>query len=580
MAEAGSGSIVRPGSRRGVAEASLWYAAVAVVALRSGYTMVKGSDLWWHLANGRLILETRSIPLLDSWSFTSAGRPWLQHEWLADLGFAAWSAVFGVASLVYWKWLTLVAVFALLFRASRGNGAEPALRFAAVALAAATAAPFLDIRPHLVSLLGLALLLALDLPRREPPAWLPAVFVVWANAHGGFAFGLAALALLLAPAIRDVARRRRAVIVLLACVLCCALNPSGVHALSYPLRYAFDRTSPFRVLIQEWAPPWRSGGIRAPVYPWDVAAFVAAVAVSFAHRRPRRIDGAAAATIALALLTLAMSLTSRRFIPLFALAAAPTLAESLHRAIGRWVERAPRLIPPALALGAGLWLVSPFPVAPYAFHYLVAEFEFPVDTCDFIEANGLSGNVFALWNWGGYLHFRTHGRMKVFADGRADTVFDDATLLQYAAVQYRRDGWRDVVERSQAIYVLWPRDEYPSMASELVSSGGWRILHVDAVSILLARKDQNPPTLRPPPPSPWSHLAEGSFALQKGDHTRAEAGFQSALQQMPWLRPACYGLVESQMGRGAQHEARQALDRCQALFPDAAQRRRFHAVAE
>ena len=123
-------------------------------------------------------------------------------------------------------------------------------------------------------------------------------------------------------------------------------------------------------------------------------------------------------------------------------------------------------------------------------------------------------------------------------------------------------------------------NQLTAYTSELVSSGGWRILHVDAVSILLARKDQNPPTLRPPPPSPWSHLAEGSFALQKGDHTRAEAGFQSALQQMPWLRPACYGLVESQMGRGAQHEARQALDRCQALFPDAAQRRRFHAVAE
>jgi len=43
-------------------------------------------DLWWHLANGRLIVTTASIPHADVYSFSAAGQPWVMHEWLADLG--------------------------------------------------------------------------------------------------------------------------------------------------------------------------------------------------------------------------------------------------------------------------------------------------------------------------------------------------------------------------------------------------------------------------------------------------------------------------------------------------------------
>ena len=43
---------------------------------------VAGSDLWWHLAAGREIVAQRSVPTLDHFSFTFAGRPWTHDEWL------------------------------------------------------------------------------------------------------------------------------------------------------------------------------------------------------------------------------------------------------------------------------------------------------------------------------------------------------------------------------------------------------------------------------------------------------------------------------------------------------------------
>ena len=43
-------------------------------------------DFWWHLRTGQLIAETGAVPRVDSFSFTAAGRPWVAHEWLWELG--------------------------------------------------------------------------------------------------------------------------------------------------------------------------------------------------------------------------------------------------------------------------------------------------------------------------------------------------------------------------------------------------------------------------------------------------------------------------------------------------------------
>src|SRR5437899_2372277 len=61
-----------------------WLLFVAVFSLAAVPPL--DPDLWWHLANGRLILTTGSIPHVDVYSFSAAGQPWVMHEWLADLG--------------------------------------------------------------------------------------------------------------------------------------------------------------------------------------------------------------------------------------------------------------------------------------------------------------------------------------------------------------------------------------------------------------------------------------------------------------------------------------------------------------
>src|SRR5438270_9205041 len=116
-------------------------------------------DLWWHLANGRLMLATRSIPHVDVYSFSAAGHPWVMHEWLADLGMYLLYQAGGLAVLVgiFAGVVTAAAVclYLLLRRSGLSSTAASALTLVGV-LAGSTA---WGARPQLLNVLFCGLLL-------------------------------------------------------------------------------------------------------------------------------------------------------------------------------------------------------------------------------------------------------------------------------------------------------------------------------------------------------------------------------------------------------------------------------------
>src|SRR4030095_6275178 len=72
--------------RAAVATAFLFAAALQVHRLDDG-------DTWWHLATGRLIAARGAVPATDPFSFTAAGTPWINRQWLFDLGlYGLWRA--------------------------------------------------------------------------------------------------------------------------------------------------------------------------------------------------------------------------------------------------------------------------------------------------------------------------------------------------------------------------------------------------------------------------------------------------------------------------------------------------------
>lgn len=565
---------------------ALWLAAAVVTFLSFGFTTMKGSDLWWHLASGRWIAQHHSLNFKDPWSFTAQGQAWISHEWLSDVVFHAWSRWLGVESLVFWKWGVLVAAFTLLFSTLRKlSGSSPAAYLAAL-VAIAVGAPFFDMRPQLYSLLGFAALLRLVLLPSRRRWLLPVIFFLWVNLHGGFFFGLLVLTTLFAVTRLLGDADKNDLPVWLACLVVCLFNPNGPDAYVFSLHYAVNAKSPY-LHVGEWKPLWAEGGIRDALYFPAVAVFATAIGLGFWARLHRRSPRSFYGGLAVALLTLAMSLRSRRFISLFGMGQSVVLAAVLGRGLERLRDlMAPRLARrtalvqlalPALVLVAAVARLWPYPLSSRAFLYLTSEDSFPVEAVNVAQANHLGGKVFAFYEWGGYLDLRTDGQLQVFIDGRADTVFDDQIYRRYTRVLGLAPGWEKIVDDSGADYVLWPRAQHKQIEG-LRQTGAWRILYADHIATLLVRSDADVPApLQPSPDSAWRELALGWRATGGKRWSDAEGHFQRALQMKPNLRAACEWLANAQAHADDVAGASATLDRCQRLFPDPSRREQLLA---
>lgn len=545
--------------------------AGGVFYLSLGYTEMAGSDLWWHIAAGRELFQTASPWMVDDWSYTARGGDWLNHEWLADILFFAWVDSFGLPSLVYWKWLVVIATYGLLqWTLWRHTGSALAAIFAA-GLAAYVAAPFIDMRPHLYTLLGFAVLITLAWQRRAPRWPLALLFLVWVNLHGGFFFGLMALAILLFPW-RDLRLDtfRTALLTGLLCLAVATVNPSGLKTFLYPLVYAFDDSSPYRELA-EWQSPFVPGGIRSPLF--FVLMWFPLAALLYLLPAVRRRTDLPWEALVLTLLTLAMALTSRRFIPIYGMSLALLLAPLLALALAVIRTRAVQLTLASLLLALALLRMQAYPLrAEPAFHYLTAEYSYPADTVDMLLQNGVEGPVFALYNWGGYLHWRSDGQLQVFIDGRADTVYDAQTYQQYKRVLLSQPGWISLVERSGAAFFLWPfgKGHGQGKREELLSTGRWMLIYEDSVSWLAARVDvAGRIRWQAPQDSPMRQLSRAGFEVRHGEPDRALALLREVRAVLPWQQRACQWEIALLRQRGQAAAAERVLADCLAWFPTA-----------
>ncbi len=148
------------------------------------------TDLFFNLRLGEIILSTGHVPTENLLSFTYPAATDINLAWLFQIVLALSHRAAGIPGTVLLKTGFVLGTWAVLFRVAVRRGARPALAALALALAAWSAEPRFVERPHLVTFLGLALLL-LALERAEAgrprSLWLlvPAG-LLWANANSCF----------------------------------------------------------------------------------------------------------------------------------------------------------------------------------------------------------------------------------------------------------------------------------------------------------------------------------------------------------------------------------------------------------
>ena len=157
---------------------------------------VADPDIGWHLRNAQIQLQTHAFLHQDVYSFTTNGKPWMDHEWLAEIPFyLAWRA-FGSRGIFLVTLMAietiLLGILGLAYLESGSIKAAFIVGFAAMFLASVSFGPRTLLFGWIFLVLELGLLAGFR--RGRDFLWaLPFVFLLWINAHGSWIIGVVVL---------------------------------------------------------------------------------------------------------------------------------------------------------------------------------------------------------------------------------------------------------------------------------------------------------------------------------------------------------------------------------------------------
>jgi hypothetical protein len=472
----------------------LVFVALAVFPL--AFKKIYGSDIWWHIKTGQIILETMEVPKGDLFSFSAPGARWITHEWLFEVVAALIDNVAGFDGLIVMRLVLILATVLLLFiLVARKSGSPIFAAFFCYLITFVLHTRF-EVRPHLFSFLFLVIeswiLLEVLQGRKKLLWWLFPLFFVWANLHAAVDFGLILLACYwLAEAIRfalpgsrEKARQRGVLLPLAACgvvsFLLCLINPNGLDALLYPLTLLRLDPIIYANIIEY------QSFLAMPLHAYQLFIGITLLGYLVGIKKIR------AEHLIIAPFFLVLGLKSVRNVPVFALVTAPLTAELYAGALAslgssilrrRWLVFA--------GLGASVLAIY-FAGSVYLAVEQQGRFGFgvdrqflPLDGMEFLHREQAEGNIFNVHRHGGVISYYFYPRLKVFIDGRNEVYADQVFMLYLALMRHEQPG-----QVLKAMGVDWitviPVADGLRMARKVFEDPDWNLVYIDDAILIFS----------------------------------------------------------------------------------------------
>lgn len=575
----------------------------------------RGEDLdtWFHLGVGRWIVEHRTVPGLDPFSFTASANPYVDSHWLFQVVLYAVHSLGGLPLITVLQAACFLGGIHVLSRSAPTPGLDSLKAAALIALAPVVADRIL-LRPDMATFLSMAVFWrALFSSPAASRRWLwslPLVQIIWVNMHGLFMFGPvlagAALAGGLAKAFlplpdgwrqaeeRSASWKELALLFAAVC-LACVVTPYGAAGVKYAYLLYTEighGADSFMRSVSELKSTGMVYQLSPPVLMYRL--IVAGTVLSAVLNR-RRVSISAAAVI-LAFGHLAGQ--SVRNTAYFSFLAVPFMLRNLGEALPSGLPRALpafRAVSIAAAAFLGFFLAS----GRYYVHtrdnkaFGVGRNPFtrPDGAIAFVEKSGLKGPYLNDILFGGMMIWRWHPERPVFVDGRLE-VYGPEFLQEYRRMTEAPAGLWDALTKRWDIQfaVLSGISPYSEHVVEyLAGRKDWPLLFSDGFSAVYARrngmnKDVVARILRErgglfdtgPAPVlaqdwranfPLESLTRAKFAVLAGDLPAARAEYERILAARPDDLESLRSLaaVEARAGRPA--ESVSLLQRAMAAVP-------------
>lgn len=479
----------------------LWLPLAALVLIWSlACNQIRDPDFWWHLRTGQVIVETRTIPSQDPFSFSAAGRPWTAHEWLFEVALFLLYRAGGLAAVIAAKAFLITVTTAVVWGLAWSATRQEALATLVALLTTLATLPGWAERPQLLTYLFVAILLVLlrEWQQGGSPRLLgilPFLTVIWVNVHGAYIVEFMVLGVYIAVGLgrwwkkgRPVEEWKRVRFLLALSALCATaslLNPHTYRAWLYPFQYVGP--SVHKTYIAEWRPMDFGETATVPFLILLVSTVVALLWIG----RSFQTENA----VLWGFFTL-MALQSQRHLPLAALAAAPVLAECLGTAWQTWQarvrEKTPGLFPATPRLAWGLPVLGSLmgllaAQGAWASWQTIVQTKrpwyrtfFPVAAVTYLQAHPQPRRMFNHYAWGGYLIWHLP-QQPVFIDGRAD-MYGPEIMKDYHSVCSLKPGWKEILAKYRIDSILCPAGQ--PLAAALAEMETWNCIYSDKISVL------------------------------------------------------------------------------------------------
>jgi tetratricopeptide (TPR) repeat protein len=500
---------------------------VLLTALSAGLHTVADTDMGWHLATGRWVVQHREIPHTDILSFTSAGSVWTYPPFAGVLLYLTYTA-FGYAGLSWFCALACLAVVAILVR--RRSFSSALLALLAIPAIAMRTAPRADLFSTVFFAVFLSELWAYQRGRNVRLWVLPVVMVFWVNLHPGFIAGLGVIGAylllesgdLLVPERRASVwpRLKRSLPWLGACIVATLLNPWGPRIYNVALGLMGANGSQekingaiaiaeFRCVPLSWHLLYQLIDLRHSQngLSWLMLLAILLLGILCWKRR-----FGAGLIVALALYA---GVTHARYIGLFAITVVTLGATAFdelfavsHHAGTRGVKsslREPLQVPAVTATLAAVALcaISVLHIADYVSDRTYVVFSpdlsfgagesswFPDRATAFIKREQLPGNVFEDYELGGYAAWSLGPKYPDFIDGRGNNP--DLVMEQFKLYSEDPDSpaWQQEAERWKLNVLLVSTADFRGLQTmnpdQFCRSTTWRPVYMDDVSLVFLR---------------------------------------------------------------------------------------------
>ena len=444
-------------------------------------------DIWWHLHNASYLVQHHSLPSSDMYSFTVAGHPWINHEWLAELPYYFAWRILGLAGInaVMFATLTLtfLGVLYLCYRESDHYKASIVAGSSSVLLASVSFGPRTILFGYGYLVILLIILQRVRQKGRTPLWAVPLLFCLWINTHGSWLLGLVTFSIVIAAGLVKgkwgmvsaepwtSSQRNSLLLTWSASVGALFVNPFGARLVFYPFDLAFRQK-----LNIEHVAEWISINFH-DTRGKLVLALLLVLLVS-ALVRPRRWT---LAEVAAGMFALYSGLTYSRFLFFLAIVMAPVLAK-IFSFVPRYRREDDTPVVNTVVIVLLIAGVVHYWPRQSQLQTLVAD-QYPVEAVSYLQAHGSAEPMLNFYLWGGYLNWRDPS-LKIFIDSRVDIFEYSGVLKDYLDILALNEP--DVLLKKYGIrYVLFPRGEPLTYA--LQHDPNWRELYSDRLCILMEK---------------------------------------------------------------------------------------------